>query len=90
MFRVQTPPEHILNFVSLIVEHLKSESVVNQSYAAACIDKFLTRRDKETGRPLITKDNIGENTVSALLQNLCTLLSEQKNLYAMRALFRVI
>lgn len=67
MFREQIPLEHILNFVGLIAEHLKSESVVNQSYAAACIDKFLTRRDKASGKPLITKENIGDNTITALL-----------------------
>lgn len=90
MFRVQVPAEHTLNFVNLFAEHLKSGSIVNQSYAAACIDKFLTKQDKVTRKPVINKDNIGEGTVTQLLQNLCALLSEQKNLYAMRALYRVI
>lgn len=90
MFRVQIPSEHTLNFVGLFAEHLKSESIVNQSYAAACIDKFLTKQDKVTKKPVVNKGNIGENTVTQLLQNLCALLSQQKNLYAMRALYRVI
>lgn len=64
MFRVQVPSEHTLNFVGLFAEHLKSESIVNQSYAAACIDKFLTKQDKVTKKPVITKENIGQNTVT--------------------------
>ena len=67
MFRVQVPAEHTLNFVNLFAEHLKSTSIVNQSYAAACIDKFLTKQDKVTRKPVINKDNIGEGTVTQLL-----------------------
>lgn len=90
MFRVQVPAEHTLPYVNLFAEHLKSMSIVNQSYAAACIDKFLTKQDKVTKKPVVNKQNIDDATVTQLLQNLCTLLSEQKNLYAMRALYRVI
>jgi len=43
MFRVQVPAEHTLNFVNLFTQHLNSTSIVNQSYAAACIDKFLLK-----------------------------------------------
>lgn len=64
MFRVQVPAEHTLNFVTLFAEHLKSTSIVNQSYAAACIDKFLTKQDKVTRKAVVNKQNLGEGTVT--------------------------
>ena len=44
MFRNQIPDHLVHEFVNKISDFLKSESQVNQSYAAACIEKLLTRR----------------------------------------------
>jgi len=44
MFRNQIPDSYVPEFVNLFSEYLKSESPVNQSYAAACIEKLLIRK----------------------------------------------
>ena len=44
MFRNQIPDNLVPAFVGKILEFLKSESTVNQSYAAACIEKLLIRK----------------------------------------------
>jgi hypothetical protein len=44
MFRNQLPEELIPDFVQKISEFLQSEHLVNQSYAAACIEKLLMKR----------------------------------------------
>ena len=64
-------------------------SIVNQSYAAACIEKLLIKKGKN-GQAVLTAANIDPEIITGLLTYLCTVLNEQKNLYAMRALFRVV
>ena len=49
MFRNQIADGLVENFVVQICNFLKSESPVNQSYAAACIEKLLTRKQLATG-----------------------------------------
>lgn len=44
MFRNQIPDTYVGQFVMQISNFLKSSSPVNQSYAAACIEKLLTRK----------------------------------------------
>jgi hypothetical protein len=64
---------------------------VNQSYAAASIEKLLMKRQLlNKDLPVLTEANIDQNLLSKLLQNLCELLQESKDLYAIRALLRVI
>jgi hypothetical protein len=54
---------------------LVSSSVVNQSYAAACIEKFLIKKSKASNMPTVTSENIDQSLVSGLLTNLCNLLN---------------
>jgi hypothetical protein len=90
MFRNQIPDEHVHGYLGVFVKFLQSMSIVNQSYAAACIEKLLTKKRRNSDESLFTSANIDQSIVQSLLQYLCTLLNEQKNLYAMRALFRVV
>ena len=76
--------------MSLFCQFLTSTSIVNQSYASACIEKMLVKRSLTTKQQVITSENIDANILMQLLENLCELLKEQKNLYAIRALYRVI
>lgn len=89
MFRNQIPPSHVTTFVDLFANYLKAESRVVQSYAAACIDKLLTHKD-ESGKTILNASNVDANLVTKLLQHICELLNENKDLYAIRALLRVI
>ena len=41
MFRNQIPQNFVVSFLDLLANFLQSSSIVNQSYAAACIEKFL-------------------------------------------------
>jgi len=89
MFRNQIPEQHTQTFLGLFSGFLGSSSVVNQSYAAACIEKLILKKNA-TGQPVLTSDNIDGNILMGLLSNLCNLLNDQKNLYAMRSLYRVV
>jgi hypothetical protein len=44
MFRNQIPDEHVQLYVSLLNNFLKSMHSVNQSYAAACIEKLFVKK----------------------------------------------
>lgn len=74
----------------MITPYLKSEKQVNQSYGAACIEKLLTRKRLDGQGPVMTEQNSNMQLIQNLLQNLCELLTQQKDLYAIRALLRVI
>jgi len=75
--------------VGKVCPFLKSESLVNQSYAAACLEKLLIRKSAD-GSPLFTPASIDQNTLLVLLGNICEVLQQNQNLYAIRVLFRVI
>ena len=76
--------------VPKLTEYMKSKSMVNQSYAAACLEKLLLKRSQDnSGRALFTTETLDNNLVIALLSNLTEALQQNKNLYAIRALFRV-
>ena len=77
--------------VRLFTEYLKSGNLVNQSYAAACIEKMLIKKSSTTPNTTVLNDkNIDQTLLSNLLQNLCMLLNDNRDLYAIRALLRVI
>ena len=41
MFRNQIIDQHVPIFVNLFADYLGAEQLVNQSYAAACVEKLL-------------------------------------------------
>ena len=50
-FRNQIPDDQVQSVAVLMADYLKSESLVTQSYASACIEKMLTRKrlDNQSG-----------------------------------------
>ena len=79
--------------MELFANYLKSSMPVNQSYAAACIEKMLIKKSLAPGKQdqtVLNNTNVDQNMLSSLLQNLCEMLNENKDLYAIRALLRVI
>jgi len=61
MFRNQIPDEHTPTFLQMFSNFLNSISIVNQSYAAACIEKMITKKSKSNGQPVLTAENIDPN-----------------------------
>lgn len=67
----------MLEFVKLLADYLKSEQLVNQSYAAACIEKLLIKKQQaQPQRNVLDDKNMPQETLSKLLQSLCELLNE--------------
>jgi hypothetical protein len=90
MFRNQVTDAHVPSFVNLFSDFLGSSTLVNQSYAAACIEKMLVRKKLDGSGPVLTNESVDGALLQKLLQNLCNLLNDNKDLYAIRALLRVI
>lgn len=92
MFRNQIPEdlETIQNFIKLFCNYLGSESWVNQSYAAAIIEKLIIKKSRVTNQTILTNENMNQEVLMGLLTNLCNLLNERCDLYAIRCLFRVV
>lgn len=68
MFRNQIPDEYVSTFVNLFADYLKASMVVNQSYAAASIEKLLMKRQLlNKNLPVLTEANIDQNLLSKLL-----------------------
>jgi len=81
----------VLEFVKLLTDYLKSEQEVNQSYAAACIEKLLIKKKQaQSNKTVLDESNMPQEILSKLLQNLCELLNNNQDLYAMRGLLRVV
>jgi hypothetical protein len=79
-------------FVGRIPEFMKSEFPVNQSYAAACVEKLLQRKvtSKPNGGFIFNPQNMDPEVLRSLFTNICNLLQSQKNLYAIRSLYRTV
>ena len=64
MFRNQLPDQFVPVFLDKVADFLRSENFVNQSYAAACIEKLLLRKTTspdasgQTGIPIFTPVNV--------------------------------
>lgn len=74
MFRNQIPDNFVPVFLNKISDFLKSEQPVNQSYAAACIEKLLIRKTQNGASMIFSPQTIDPNMIGKLLQNLCELL----------------
>ena len=73
MFRNQIPEHFLADFVNLFADYLRSENQVNQSYAAAAIEKLMIRKGSN-GKVVLTESSISQEMLAKLLQNLCELL----------------
>ena len=57
---------------SMMAYYLGSEFTVNQSYAAACVEKMLTRKSlADTTKQVMNDTNVDQALLQKLLQNLC-------------------
>jgi hypothetical protein len=63
-FRNQLPDIHTVDFIGLVGNFLSAESPVLQSYSAAVIEKLLMKKDKTSGKTIVTKDNINPDVLS--------------------------
>ena len=57
-FRNQIPDEHVLTVVVMMTDYLKSQFVVNKSYAAACVEKMLIRKKLDQTGNVLTEHNV--------------------------------
>jgi hypothetical protein len=55
-FRNQIPDDQIAPLVNMMADYLKSEKTVNQSYAAATIEKMLIRKSLNRGQVTVLND----------------------------------
>ena len=67
MFRNQIPDQFVPIFVDKVSDLLKSENPVNQSYAAACIEKLLIRKTSNGSGTIFTPENMDMNLMSKML-----------------------
>jgi len=92
VFRQHLPAPMLLQLLPNIVRHLKSSSVVVQTYAAMCIEKFLLVKDKDTGT------RVKKEHLSALTQDMFTGLfsvlenadGAEENDYVMKCVLRLL
>ena len=67
-FRNQIPDGQVINIAQLMTNLLKSDSQVNQSYAAATLEKMIIKRSVENNKVnVLTEQNTDENMISSLL-----------------------
>ena len=76
MFRNQIPEQQVLSYVELVYKFMRSESKVNQSYAAACLDKLLLKKSKSTGQIIVTRESMNDAVVQELLGAICDVLKD--------------
>ena len=97
VFRTHLQAPFLLALLPHIIRHLNSKYVVVQTYAALCIERFLTVKDRDplaagvtTNR--ITKDHLTEH-LQALFSGLFNVLENPdlpENDYAMKCIMRVL
>jgi hypothetical protein len=73
MFRNQLPDQFVPAILDKVSDFLRSESFVNQSYAAASVEKLLMRKSSN-GEAIFSPTSIDPNMLMKLLQGLCELL----------------
>ena len=67
MFRNQLPDNFVAPFVDKVSDFLKSQHQVNQSYAAAVLEKLLLRKSHEHGGLIFTPQSVSMDQISKLL-----------------------
>ena len=66
MFRNQLPDAFVPVFLDKVSDFLRSQSSVNQSYASACIEKLLLRRNANN-IPIFVPGQVDPEAISKLL-----------------------
>jgi hypothetical protein len=58
-FRNQIPDAYVSTMANMMADYLKSEFVVNQSYAAACVEKMLIRKSlSDPSKTVLNENNV--------------------------------
>jgi len=88
-FRSQLPLEAYKSLIELIAQHLKHDSYVVHTYAAACIERILAVKDN--GKTRFNKAHFKPyiKPILPLLFNIFEKRGSEENEYAMKAIFRV-
>ena len=95
LFRTHLPVEFLITLLPCVINHLKSEQVVVQTYAAICIERFLSIRDKAADGSVsmrITKEHIAPHS-QALMTELFAVLENPElteNDYVMKCIMRLL
>ena len=94
-FRLQIPAMNFMNILPSVIKLLASEEVVVHSYAANCIEKFLTVKDEEGGQKKYRIDKGSfKQFIPVILTSLFNIIkktsSNTPNQYVMKAMMRVI
>lgn len=95
VFRTHLPQDYLLNLLPHIVRLLGSKHVVIQTYAALCIERFLSVKDRNTaGQSVnrITKDHVVPH-LQSLMSGLFSVLENPdlpENDYVMKCIMRVL
>lgn len=58
VLRSHFPTPFLVSLLPHIIRHLQSESLVVQTYAAMCIERFLSIKDRDTGVSRVTKADL--------------------------------
>ena len=94
LFRSHLGLDFMLSILPHITRHLVSENIVVQTYAAICIERFLTVKDKNsTGGPsLIRKEHISSqlNDITTGLFKVLENPDLSENDYVMKCLMRIL
>lgn len=95
-YRTHLPADFILNTLPHVIKYLSSNSVVIQTYAALCIEKFLSLKNTVVGSSgntlLLTKAHISP-FIQSLLVSLFSVLDNADlpaNFYVMKCIVRLI
>lgn len=96
VFRSHLQAPFLLSLLPYVINHLYSEHVVIQTYAALCIERFLTVKDKDPTSGVmvqrINKEHLKEH-IQTLFSGLFKLLDNEdlpENDYAMKCIMRVL
>mmetsp|Transcript_30239 Transcript_30239/g.50587 ORF Transcript_30239/g.50587 Transcript_30239/m.50587 type:complete len:1000 (+) Transcript_30239:127-3126(+) len=96
VFRTHLQTPFLLSILSHIIRHLHSEHVVIQTYAAMCIERFLTVKDRDTASgkaaPRITKESLAPH-YQTLFAGLFAVLENPdlpENDYVMKCIMRTL
>ena len=96
MFRSHLPSSMLLGLIANVITHLSSESIVVQTYAALCLEKFLSLKDRNPSNGTMTAriTNVHLHPhLQTLLSGLFTALSNPnhpENDYIMKCILRVL
>lgn len=93
-FRSQFLVEHLRALMPMLIKHLTSNSMVVQTYAAACIEKLLTVKDSVGGKKVPRLNRVElQPFLQPLFTNLFSVLDRAdtaENEYVMKAIMRIL